>query len=83
MPSIAPAAKIAATRGYGANITFSGPTAPEREATVAKVIAETGARMVPPYNHPDIILGRELLSCLTHPSTLHPTPLSQPLIPPS
>lgn len=68
MPSIAPPAKIAATRGYGASITFSGPTAPEREAAVAKVIAETGARMVPPYNHPDIILGRELsLFFLNHP----------------
>ncbi|KAH6649802.1 tryptophan synthase beta subunit-like PLP-dependent enzyme [Chaetomium tenue] len=58
MPSTASPAKIAATRTYGANITFSGPNAPDREATVAKVIAETGARMVPPYNHPDIILGQ-------------------------
>ncbi|KAK3301336.1 tryptophan synthase beta subunit-like PLP-dependent enzyme [Chaetomium fimeti] len=58
MPSTAAPPKIAATRSYGANITFSGPNAPDREATVAEVIAKTGARMVPPYNHPDIILGQ-------------------------
>ncbi|KKA26581.1 hypothetical protein TD95_003969 [Thielaviopsis punctulata] len=58
MPSIAPAAKIAATKGYGATVYFSGPTAPEREAMANDVIARTGARLVPPYDHPDIMLGQ-------------------------
>jgi threonine dehydratase len=58
MPSISPASKIAATRGYGANVIFSGSTSVEREAVAAKVIAETGARLVPPYDHPDIMLGQ-------------------------
>lgn len=57
MPSNSSPAKIAATRTYGAHISFSGPTAPEREALTASVMAQTGARLVPPYDHPDIILG--------------------------
>ncbi|KAH8883511.1 serine racemase [Thozetella sp. PMI_491] len=58
MPSISPPPKIAATKGYGANVVFSGSTIEDREAVAARVMAETGARMVPPYNHPDIILGQ-------------------------
>ncbi len=58
MPSISAPPKIAATRGYGARVVFSGSTADEREAVCARVAAETGARLVPPYDHPDIILGQ-------------------------
>ncbi|CAK7269319.1 hypothetical protein SEPCBS119000_003509 [Sporothrix epigloea] len=58
MPHISAAPKVAATRGYGAHVIFSGSTAPERLAVADKVVAETGARMVPPYDHPDIILGQ-------------------------
>ncbi|KAI0540555.1 tryptophan synthase beta subunit-like PLP-dependent enzyme [Xylaria digitata] len=61
MPSISAAPKIAGTRGYGANVIFSGSTSVEREAVVAKVIEETGARLVPPYDHPDIVLGQGTL----------------------
>ncbi|KAI1819996.1 pyridoxal-phosphate dependent enzyme [Xylaria intraflava] len=61
MPSISAAPKIAATKGYGANVVFSGSTSVEREAVVAKVIEETGARLVPPYDHPDIVLGQGTL----------------------
>lgn len=58
MPSISNPMKVTATRGYGATVYFSGSTAPEREAMADKVISETGARLVPPYDHPDIILGQ-------------------------
>lgn len=58
MPEISIPQKIAATRGYGANVIFSGSTSTEREAVAAKVIAHTGARLVPPYDHPDIMLGQ-------------------------
>ncbi|KAK7737931.1 hypothetical protein SLS53_006309 [Cytospora paraplurivora] len=61
MPDISAAPKVAATRGYGANVIFSGSTSVEREAAAAKVIAETGATLVPPYDHPDIILGQGTL----------------------
>lgn len=58
MPEISAAPKVAATKGYGANVIFSGSTSVEREAVADKVIQDTGARMVPPYDHPDIILGQ-------------------------
>ncbi|GAB1313913.1 hypothetical protein MFIFM68171_04123 [Madurella fahalii] len=58
-PSNSSPPKLAAVRDtYRASLTFSGPTHPEREAATAQVIAATGARFVPPYNHPDIILGQ-------------------------
>jgi threonine dehydratase len=58
MPKISPPVKIAATRGYGAEVIFSGSTSVEREAVTQEVIARTGARLVPPYDHPDIVLGQ-------------------------
>lgn len=61
MPEISAAPKIAGTKGYGANVIFSGSTAPEREAVAQRVIKETGATFVPPYDHPDIILGQGTL----------------------
>jgi threonine dehydratase len=61
MPTISAPPKIAATRDYGAEIIFSGSTSVEREAVTEKVIADTGARLVPPYDHPDIILGQGTL----------------------
>lgn len=90
MPSISPAPKIAATRGYGAQITFSGSTAAEREAVTAEVIASTGAILIPPYDHPDIICGQgtaalelqdQVSSALSLPnppySSLSPSPSSR------
>ncbi|KAM0463411.1 hypothetical protein ACHAO4_000125 [Trichoderma viride] len=61
MPEISIPAKINATKGYGANVIFSGSTSVEREAVTEKVVAETGARLVPPYDHPDIMLGQGTL----------------------
>ncbi|EGR52931.1 IlvA, threonine dehydratase [Trichoderma reesei QM6a] len=61
MPQISIPAKIAGTKGYGANVIFSGSTSVEREAVTERVIAETGARLVPPYDHPDIMLGQGTL----------------------
>ncbi|KAI5811698.1 pyridoxal-phosphate dependent enzyme-domain-containing protein [Peziza echinospora] len=62
MPAVSAATKIAATQGYGAHVVFSGSTAPEREAAVAGVQARTGALLVPPYDHPDIIVGQGTLA---------------------
>jgi threonine dehydratase len=61
MPRISTPSKIAATQGYGARVLFSGSTSTEREAVVADVIRSTGATLVPPYDHPDIILGQGTL----------------------
>ena len=69
MPNNSSPLKIAATASYGASITFSGPTSPEREAALAHILTTTAARFIPPYNHAHIILGAgtaalELLSQL-------------------
>lgn len=61
MPEISTRSKIAATKSYGARIIFSGSTSVEREAAVAEEIAKTGALLIPPYDHPDIILGQGTL----------------------
>ncbi|KAK3714483.1 hypothetical protein LTR37_007789 [Vermiconidia calcicola] len=57
MPTISTPSKIAGTKSHGANVIFSGSTSDEREAVIREVIANTGATLVPPYDHPDIILG--------------------------
>ena len=57
MPTISTPSKIAGTKSHGANVIFSGSTSDEREAVIAEVIKKTGATLVPPYDHPDIILG--------------------------
>ncbi|KAK1004549.1 hypothetical protein LTS01_003559 [Friedmanniomyces endolithicus] len=58
MPTISTPSKIAGTKSHGANVMFSGSTSVEREAVVAEVMEKTGATLVPPYDHPDIILGQ-------------------------
>ncbi|KAI9753398.1 MAG: hypothetical protein M1835_000997 [Candelina submexicana] len=58
MPTISTPSKIAATKGYGAEVIFSGSTSQEREAVVEEVIKKTGATLVPPYDHPNIVLGQ-------------------------
>ena len=58
MPTISTPSKIAATKGYGAEVIFSGSTSQEREAVVEDVIKQTGAVLVPPYDHANILLGQ-------------------------
>ncbi len=62
MPTISTPSKIAATKGYGAKVYFSGSTSEEREAVEKEVIKETGAILVHPYDHPDIILGQATMA---------------------
>ena len=61
MPSISTPSKIAATRSYGARVVFSGSTSVERERVVEEEAKTTGAVLIPPYEHPDIILGQGTL----------------------
>ncbi|KAJ4359196.1 hypothetical protein N0V95_002362 [Ascochyta clinopodiicola] len=58
MPSISTPSKIEGTRAQGAILHFSGSTAAEREAVVADVMKDTGATLIPPYDHPHIMLGQ-------------------------
>ncbi|EMC92343.1 hypothetical protein BAUCODRAFT_126331 [Baudoinia panamericana UAMH 10762] len=57
MPSISTPSKISGTQSLGANVVFSGSTSEEREAVTSDIMKKTGATLVPPYDHPDIILG--------------------------
>jgi threonine dehydratase len=58
MPSNAPAVKKAAVAGYGGQITFCEPTLAAREATLAQVVAITGATVVHPYDNLAVITGQ-------------------------
>ncbi len=58
MPSDAPAAKLAATRGYGAEIVTYDRERMNRSELAASIAAERGATLVPPYDDPAIIAGQ-------------------------
>jgi threonine dehydratase len=58
MPSNSAEIKKAAVRGYGATVIECEPTLEARESTAARVIAETGGAMIPPFNHPNVIAGQ-------------------------
>jgi len=58
MPNNATPVKRRAVEGYGARVIPCEPTLLARETTVAAVLAETGATLIPPYNHPDVIAGQ-------------------------
>jgi threonine dehydratase len=58
MPSDAPAVKVAATRGYGAEIKLYDRLTESREAIAAEIAASRGAVVVPAFDDPHIIAGQ-------------------------
>lgn len=58
MPKNASPVKRRAVEGYGGRVVECEPTLAARESTAAAVLAETGATLIPPYNHPDVIAGQ-------------------------
>ncbi|KID00873.2 threo-3-hydroxy-L-aspartate ammonia-lyase [Hafnia alvei] len=58
MPHDAPAAKLAATRGYGAEVIIYNRQTEDREAIAADLAAKRGLSIIPPYNHPHVIAGQ-------------------------
>jgi threonine dehydratase len=58
MPSFAPAAKRAATLGYGADIVHYDELGESREALAERLARERGATLMPPFDHPDIAAGQ-------------------------
>jgi threonine dehydratase len=58
MPKDAPAAKVAATRGYGGNVIFYDRYTEDREAIGRRLAEEQGLTLIPPYDHPDVIAGQ-------------------------
>lgn len=56
MPSNTPAVKIEATRALGAEVFIVGIT--ERVERAEALVAERGAALIPPFDHPDVIAGQ-------------------------
>ena len=57
MPRVAPAPKIEATRGYGAEVVLYD-AGEDRAAIAERLARERGLGLVPPFDHPDIIAGQ-------------------------
>ncbi len=58
MPADAPAAKVAATKGYGAEVVMYDRFTEDREALTRRLAQERGMTMIPPYDHPDVLTGQ-------------------------
>ncbi len=58
MPHNAPASKLAATEGYGARVVRYDPSEASREVLARQLVEESGATLVPPFDHPDVIAGQ-------------------------
>jgi len=58
MPQDAPAVKLEATRGYGAEVVLYDKHKESREELGRRIAAERGLSLVPPFDHPDIIAGQ-------------------------
>jgi threonine dehydratase len=58
MPKDAPAAKVAATKGYGAEIVFYDRYTEDRDAIGGKIAGDEGLTLIPPYDHPHVMAGQ-------------------------
>ena len=62
MPADAPAIKRDATAAWGAKIVTYDRMTEDREDIGQKIQAATGATLIPPYDHPDVIAGQGTLA---------------------
>ena len=62
MPADAPAIKVESTRRWGAEIIAYDRVRDDREALSAGYVVQTGASLVPPFDHPDVIAGQGTLA---------------------
>ncbi|KVE31574.1 threo-3-hydroxy-L-aspartate ammonia-lyase [Burkholderia vietnamiensis] len=58
MPQDAPAAKVAATRGYGGNVVTYDRYTEDREQIGRELAEKHGLTLIPPYDHADVIAGQ-------------------------
>ncbi|HEY9103249.1 threo-3-hydroxy-L-aspartate ammonia-lyase [Chitinimonas sp.] len=58
MPHDAPAAKVAATRGYGGNVVIYDRYTEDREQIGRDLAAKHGYTLIPPYDHPHVMAGQ-------------------------
>jgi threonine dehydratase len=61
MPVGVPQPKLAATRGYGADIVLRGTTVEEPLRAAAEFSEKTGAVLIPPFDHIDVVTGQGTL----------------------
>jgi threonine dehydratase len=62
MPEDAPASKLAATRGYGADVVTYDRYAEERTSLGVALARERGATLIPPFDHWDVMAGQGTLA---------------------
>eukprot|EP00929_Paragymnodinium_shiwhaense_P108090 TRINITY_DN74410_c0_g1_i1.p1 TRINITY_DN74410_c0_g1~~TRINITY_DN74410_c0_g1_i1.p1 ORF type:complete len:651 (+),score=104.72 TRINITY_DN74410_c0_g1_i1:64-2016(+) len=62
VPHNAPATKVAAMRGYGAELHFCEPTLAAREGMCTSLVEMTGCALVPPYNMETVMAGQGTLA---------------------
>jgi threonine dehydratase len=58
MPEGAPIPKVAATKAYGAEVRFAGATLEDSLLAASEFAAQTGAVLIHPFDHPDIVAGQ-------------------------
>lgn len=58
MPTDSPALKLAATRGYGAEVVLYDRYKEDRAAIARRLVAETGAALIPPFDHLPVMAGQ-------------------------
>lgn len=58
MPHDAPAAKVAATKGYGGNVVVYNRYTEDREQIGRDLATKHGLTLIPPYDHPHVIAGQ-------------------------
>ncbi|GAC1445579.1 MAG: threonine ammonia-lyase [Mycobacteriales bacterium] len=58
MPTAAPLPKVEATKGYGATVRLSGTTVDEALVAAAAWSERTGAVLIHPFDHADVIAGQ-------------------------
>ena len=58
MPQDAPAAKVAATRGYGATVVMYDRYTQDREQITRDLAQQHGLTMIPPFDHADVLAGQ-------------------------
>ena len=61
MPVGVPQPKLAATRGYGADVVLRGTTVEEPLRAAAEFAEKTGAVLIPPFDHIDVVTGQGTL----------------------
>jgi threonine dehydratase len=58
MPSDAPVLKVAATRGYGAEVVLYDRYTEDRAAIARRIVAERNASLIPPFDHLPVMAGQ-------------------------